>query len=491
MDKPQTMEAEMRNSAVLRTLNSESNSINIGPFSETLQPLINEALAEGEKDKYRKGTILTPVLLVWFILSMTLRRDLDYNKTLNWLVSGIRWLETQLPAKLVSCGTISHARVQLGFEVIRSLFCKFVASLQPYKPDFHGFTSVIFDGSGLTMPDTKSNQAEFGKPKTGRGKAAFPQTRIMALMVRATRIVTDIAFAPFQGKGTGERSLMMEILQRTKDSNLLFLFDAGFYSFYLIYALQQKGHHFLMKISSSIQLAPVKGGLLSDGSYLALIKGKIEDPLSSTPKRRRFKKIQILVRVIQFQIPGFQPVRLITNIMDVNITAKELACHYHKRWDIEIGYDEIKTHQCATLRGHCPTHLRSKRSDLVKQEIYAILIVYNQIRFLMYQAALTQNQNPLDISFLDTTQWIIDAVPEISIAALDMRKSMFDYLLRIISESTVDRPRRPRINPRVVKVKMSKFSLKRQKHKSEERHLDKEITIVPLANQQAELKEAS
>ena len=36
----------------------------------------------------------------------------------------------------------------------------------------------------------------------------------------------------------------------------------------------------------------------------------------------------------------------------------------HKRWDIEIVYDEIKTHQCATLRGQMPTIIRSKRSDL-------------------------------------------------------------------------------------------------------------------------------
>jgi hypothetical protein len=396
-----------------------------------------------------------------------------------------------LPAKLVADGTISHARVKLGFEVFRILFCKFVASLEPYKPDFHGLSSVIFDGSCLTMPDTQSNQAEFGKPKTGRGTAAFPQTRVMALMVRATRIIADIAFAPFMGKGTGERSLMMEILQRTKGRNLLFLFDAGFYSFLLIYALQQQAHHFLMKISSSVQLVPVKGGLLPDGSYLALIKGKIEDPLSSTSKRMRFKKIQFLVRVIQFQIPGFRPVRLITSLMDVNITAKELASHYHKRWDIEIGYNEIKTNQCATLRGQCPTHLRSKRSDLVKQEIYAMFIVYNEIRYIMCQAASINNQDPLEISFLDTLQFIIDAVPEFCNESINIREKMISYLLRLISESKIDRPKRPRINPRVVKVKMSKFALKRKKHKSHERHLQEEITIIPPIDQQVELKAAS
>lgn len=481
----------MKDSSFLNILNRDADSINIGPFSETLQPLISEALVDAKKDKYRKGTILTPVLLVWLTLAMTLRRDLNCNMALNWLLSGIRWLHTGLPAKLVACGTISHARVKLGFAVFRTIYCNFVASLQNYKADFHGLSTVIFDGSCLTMPDTEKNRAEFGKPKTGRGQAAFPQTRIMVLMVQATRIIIDLAFAPYQGKGTGERSLMMEILNRTKGENLLFLFDAGFYAFYLIFALQQQGHHFLMKISSSVHSRPVKGGFFPDGSYLALLKGKIEDSLSSTATRKRYREIQILVRVIEFQIPGFQPVRLVTSILDENITAKELACHYHKRWNIEIGYDEIKTHQCATLRGQCPTILRSKRPDLVKQEIYAIFIVYNQIRSIINQAATNNNQNPLEISFLDTYQWIIDAVIGMSISLIDMRKMQFIYLLQLISESLIDRPRRPRINPRVVKVKMSKFALKRKEHKSEERHLEQETMIIPPTEKQVDPRNVS
>jgi hypothetical protein len=475
----------------LEALNAEGCSIDMAPFSETLQPLIEQTLVDAKKDKYRKGTLLTPVLMVWFVLGITLRRDLDYNKVLNWLVSGIRWVHLVLPAKLVACGTISHARVQLGFEVFHTLFCRFVSSLISCKPDFHGLVSVIFDGSSLTMPDTESNQKEFGKPKSGRGQAAFPQTRLMALMVRATRMIIDIAFAPYQGKGTGERSLMMQILQRTKCSDFLFMFDAGFYSFLLVYTLREQCQHFIMKVSSSLSLAPVKGGLLPDGSYLALIKGKIEDPDSSTTQSKRYKTVKILVRVIQFQIPGFQPVRLITSIMDVDISAKELACHYHKRWDIEIGYDEIKTHQCATLRGQCPTILRSKRSDLVKQEIYAILIVYNNTRLLIYRASNQHCKDPLEISFLDTTQWIIDAIEHSNTYINTNKNSAYTYLLDLIAQSTIDRPRRHRVNPRVVKVKMSKFSLKRTKHKSHERNLEKEIAILLPSHSQEGWEESA
>lgn len=123
-----------------------------------------------------------------------------------------------------------------------------------------------------------------------------------------------------------------------------------------------------------------------DGSYLSVVKSKIVESVNPTNGRNKWKEVEIVVRVIEFNIRGFRPVRLITSLLDPAITAKEIVIHYHKRWDIEIAYDEIKTHQCAALKGQMPTILRSKRADLVEQELYAILITYNLIRSLIEEA---------------------------------------------------------------------------------------------------------
>jgi hypothetical protein len=217
---------------------------------------------------------------------------------------------------------------------------------------------------------------------------------------------------------------------------------------------------------------------MPDGSYLSKITGKIEDPAGFTNGRKKWIELSIVVRVICFQINGFRPVRLITSILEPNITAKELIVHYHKRWDIEIAYDEIKTHQCATLRGQTPTILRSKRSDLVEQELYAILITYNLIRSVIYEAASKEGSNPLSISFLDTMQHLIDSAPIISTYKKSKQKRAIDYLYEMIANSQIDRPRRPRCNPRVVKIKMSNFKRKRKKDKSVFRNFDEEIQII-------------
>ena len=133
-------------------------SFKLEPFASIIQPIIREVLCEYNKDKYRKGTILTPLILVWLILALPLRRDLSCRKTLNWLLSGYRWVNCNMPAKIVADGTISHARVKLGIDVIRSIFYRSAVWLKNVEPDFHGRTTVIFDGTSMTMPDTESNE---------------------------------------------------------------------------------------------------------------------------------------------------------------------------------------------------------------------------------------------------------------------------------------------------------------------------------------------
>ena len=310
--------------------------------------------------------------------------------------------------------------------------------------------------------------------------------RVVTLMIMSARRIVDVAYAACKGKKTGEKTLMFEILKRCGGKKFLFLFDAGFYSFNLARFMIENQFHFIMKVSKSLKLRAIPNSHMTDGSYLSKIIFKVEASVDPTTGRKQWKMEEIIVRVIEFTIPGFRPVRLITSLLNTKmpsglepeITAKEIAIHYHKRWDIEIAYDEIKTHQCATLKGQMPTIFRSKRADLVEQELYAILITYNLIRSVIKEATDKKGGNPLFISFWDTLQIIIDGSPRISAMEPETKKIALDYMLKMVSESYIDRPRRPRCNPRVVKVKMSNFRKKRKTDKSTYRNFEEDIQII-------------
>jgi len=312
--------------------------------------------------------------------------------------------------------------------------------------------------------------------------------RLVCLLALSVRLVLDVAYGAYVGKGTGERALLRQILGRVMRQGLLVLLDAGLYAFEVIWAIADQKQEFLVKVPRTVKLKRLK--TLPDGSYLALLPGKIEDPEPSTSEkgRTRWKKVSLMVRVIDYTIPGFRPVRLMTNILDPNITARELVLHYHKRWDIEIAYDEIKTHQCVTLRGQSPTTFRSKRPDLVEQELYAMLIMYNLVRLLIAQAAVAHAKDPRLISFSDALQHLLEAAPLMTALEPDQRAVEFEDLLAVIADCDIDRSRRARINPRVVKVKMSKFKRKGPTDKSEDRDLAKALEIIgPTSDTSPEL----
>jgi IS4 transposase len=74
--------------------------------------------------------------------------------------------------------------------------------------------------------------------------------------------------------------------------------------------------------------------------------------------------------------------RLLTTLTDHRESpATPLAALYAERWEFEIGLDEIETHQIANRV------LRSKKPELVEQEIWALLLTHYAIRHLMHEAA--------------------------------------------------------------------------------------------------------
>lgn len=75
--------------------------------------------------------------------------------------------------------------------------------------------------------------------------------------------------------------------------------------------------------------------------------------------------------------------------------ATDLAAACHQRWEIELIFDELKTHQ----RGPRLV-LRSKSPDLVQQEIWGHLCCHYAIRTLMADAAHHSGHDPDRMSFV-------------------------------------------------------------------------------------------
>jgi hypothetical protein len=125
---------------------------------------------------------------------------------------------------------------------------------------------------------------------------------------------------------------------------------------------------------------------LPDGSYLSeLLPRQLKKELNKGGKCRVPDEVRIPVRVIEYRITNrdsTETVRLLTTLTDHRESpATPLAALYAERWEFEIGLDEIETHQIANRV------MRSKKPELVEQEIWALLLTHYAIRHLMHEAA--------------------------------------------------------------------------------------------------------
>ena len=172
----------------------------------------------------------------------------------------------------------------------------------------------------------------------------------------------------------------------------------------------------------------------------------------------------MLVRVIEYRIRGFERVRLVTSLLDPSIPPLDLVLEYHRRWEIELALDELKTHQSSTAVGTLKTIFRSRTPRNVMQEAYALFAAYNLVRSTIADAAQRHRLAPDKISFVGSLRAISLMVPRMRGAPSHRLLALYDQLLLDIAEALIDRPRRGRQYPRVVRVKMSNFKLKRPHH---------------------------
>ena len=155
---------------------------------------------------------------------------------------------------------------------------------------------------------------------------------------------------------------------------------------------------------------------------------------------------------------------LITNLFDEDrYPAMELILLYHERWEEEQVFDEQKTHQ-DPRRATKPAQVRSETPAGVIQEIYALSLGHFVIRSLMFEAAATVGLDPDGLSFTGCFQILKCRLPECDGKTAASFEAWYEGLLWELQGERTE-PRRNRINPRVIKRKMSKWKKKRPEHR--------------------------
>lgn len=384
--------------------------------------------------------------MLWFVIGLGLFATDSYRQV-------FRWLQRFRPKSIPGRTTLCEARQRLGVAPLRWLFNKVVKLLATVKTPgafYRNLRLMAMDGFVVDLPDTPDNERIFGRPKGGRAPGAFPQARVLALCEIGTHVLWKCLIKPIRRA----EIVMAKVLLRLLDPDMLLLWDRGFLSYDNVSAVLARKAHLLARIKKNLIFTKLK--VFPDGSYLA--------KLYRSAKHRRKDQDGITVRIIEYTIrdkkrPGCGVIhRLLTTLLDAQVDpAKRLIELYHERWEEELAIDELKTHQRQR-----PV-LRSQTPAGVVQEIYGLLLAHFVVRTLMCEAAAKQQLPPRRLSFTGTLKILRCRLPECPRNQRGLTR-WYQNLLAEIAEETLPQ-RRNRINPRVIKCKMSKWKKKRPEHK--------------------------
>ena len=414
---------------------------------------VDEVLRETGRShqRHRKLTFAAIVLLT---IAMNIFTEESVGGVFARLAQGLRLLWPDPDLALPRDAALSMRRYQLGPRPLVALFRRIsrpIATQATEGAFVSGLRVMAFDGSKELVPDTAENTAAFGKTSNAKGQSAFPQIHGIYLVECATHAIVDAGLWP---ANTNERTGAFRLLRSVHDQ-MLVLMDCGFYGFRLIAAITHRGAKLLCRMPGHVK--PKLIDRLSDGSVLARI--------TDSDVKKPGPDDQMVARVITYTIPDpKQPeqrktCRLLTTLVDeIAWPALTLVCLYHERWEIELVFDEIDTHQRLVSRP-----LRSLLPLGVIQEFYALLIAHFAIRFLMHQAGVQAGVDPRRLSFVAALRIVKQAIPEFQIVAPQQHDELYARLLRDIARARLPE-RRVRRNPRVVKRQQSKFKRKRPVH---------------------------
>jgi len=385
--------------------------------------------------------------VIWLVIGMCLFRDLSLKElvaTLDLALPGSRGVR-------VAPSSIVQARQRLGDEPLRWLFERLASAwghASARKHAWRGLALYGADGTTVRVPDSDENRAHFGGQDTRWGSTSgYPLVRMVTLMALRSHILAGASFGPYS---SGEHTYANDLWPLIPDDSLTMV-DRGFLAARVLIGLERSGtnRNWLTRATARTKMKRIQR--LGDGDEIVELtvsrEARAKD--ESLPKTWQ-------VRAIKYRRRGFKPQTLLTSLLDAKrYPASEIVAIYHERWEIELGYNEVKRVMLAREES-----TRSKSPRGVAQELWGLGIAYNLVRFEAERVADDAGVPPIRISFVAALNFIETALRTWGTESAGRLPERLQKLREDISHFILP-PRRERSYPRAVKIKMSNYARKR------------------------------
>ena len=194
-------------------------------------------LRQNDKGKNSRVRIFSKENTFWAFFS----RILDSDGGGSEVIAKLKAYASLKPNSLHTVSTSSYckARSRLAEEELKEIFDHTVerARQLPENEPLNGRRVIVVDGTGLSMPDTKTNQEIWPQSATQKAGCGFPGARVCACF----SLESGHALSYELGNKKSHELRLLRKQHSTFESGDIFLGDKGFCSYYDMVILQEKG----------------------------------------------------------------------------------------------------------------------------------------------------------------------------------------------------------------------------------------------------------
>lgn len=340
-----------------------------------------------------------------------------------------------------------QARQRMPMDFWLWLILLLAQRFQAEHPDgvrWKGFRLLAIDGTEIALAHWKTLAAAFGTSRNGRHRRR-PQARMVMLAFPQSRLPWRYELTP---RSCHEQTIAMRLLGHVEPRDLV-LMDRGFWSYGLFWQVQRHQAFFGIRLRRGVKLSTLK----KLGPDDRLVTWKMP---KTSRKRCAWKDMpdlpkSLTLRMIRYQMRGFRPSAVVTNILDPAVISREDwvgmatvdeaglvldAGLYHRRWEIETLFCELKARQ------GMQRSLRSRTAEGIAFEVAGHVLLYLLTRWLMFEAAQQHGVPPLRISFTEASREVDDIRHAMLLADPErVRRVLLPRLLQRIAQHLV--PLRP------------------------------------------------
>lgn len=289
-------------------------------------------------------------------------------------------------------------RSKLKLSALEHIFLKFSDSY-PASSRFEGYHLIAADSSKFALPENRQEPlCHVKNPNSDKG---FNELQLNALYHLNTGIFRAIQFQEI--RNANEHSALSEMLKMYHfPKKSIIIADRGYESYNTFAHIENMGLKYVIRGKQG------NAGILFGLNVPDLDEFDIEYSFTITKRNTNkikehpalYKRIrsnarfdffseecpeyQMNLRVVKLKITDTLSEILFTNLSKEEMSAKDLREIYHRRWEIETAFSQLKY-----ALGAAATH--SKKAEYVLQELYAKVIMHNFCKIIVYHTSFAQN----------------------------------------------------------------------------------------------------